>query len=161
MPAGRIAEEIKSKMGRPTLFNQELAERIAERLANGEPLRKICQDEDMPNYMTVLRWQERHPDFGLLSARAKQDGTHALADECLSIADNPTLDPADKRVRIDTRIRLIGKWNAKSYGDRLAVGGSADMDPIKTTTQLDVSNLSLDELDVLAAALQKSLTKDE
>jgi hypothetical protein len=150
-----------SKMGRPTLFNQELAERIAERLANGEPLRKICQDEDMPNYMTVLRWQERHPDFGLLSARAKQDGTHALADECLSIADNPTLDPADKRVRIDTRIRLIGKWNAKSYGDRLAVGGSADMDPIKMTTQLDVSNLSLDELDVLAAALQKSLTKDE
>ena len=44
-----------------------------------------------------------------------------LADECISIADNPTLDPNDKRIRIDTRLRLIGKWNAKKYGDKIAM----------------------------------------
>lgn len=149
-----------TKMGRPTLFNDELAERIVERLASGEPLKKICQDEDMPNYMTVLKWQDRHPDFGMLSARAKQDGTHALADECLSIADDPHIDPADKRVRIDTRIRLIGKWNSKVYGDKVAVGGAADMEPIRTTTQLDVSNLTLEQLDTLGEALKAALGKD-
>lgn len=149
-----------AKMGRPTLFNDEIAERIVERLANGEPLKRICEDESMPNYSTVLRWQDRHPDFGMLSARAKQDGTHALADECLSIADNENIDPADKRVRIDTRIRLIGKWNSKVYGDKVAVGGDADAPPIKTTTQLDVSNLTLEQLDALGDALKAALGKD-
>ena len=66
----------------------------------------------------------------------------------------------DRRVRIDTRLRLIGKWNATIYGDKVAVGGADDMPAIKTSQQLDVSNLSLDELEVLGAALQKSLGKD-
>ena len=150
-----------TKLGRPTLFNDDLAERILERLANGEPLKKICQDADMPNYLTVLKWQDRHPDFGMLSARAKQDGTHALADECLSIADDPNIDPADKRVRIDTRIRLIGKWNSKAYGDKVAIGGDAEAAPIRTTTQLDVSNLTLEQLDTLGEALKAAIKKDE
>jgi len=149
-----------SKMGRPTIFSEELAAEIIERLAGGEPLKKICDDEHMPAYVTVLRWQQRHEDFGSLSARAKMDGTHALADECLAISDDPGLDPADKRVRIDTRIRLIGKWNSKFYGDKVSIGGDADAPPIRTTTQLDVSNLSLDELDVLSAALGKAVGKD-
>jgi hypothetical protein len=150
-----------TKTGRPTTFNEETATEILERLASGEPLRKICRDEHMPHYTTVLKWQQRHQDFADLSARAKQDGTHALADECIEIADDKTLDPPDKRVRIDTRIRLIGKWNSKAYGEKLAIGGDANAPPIRTTAQLDVSNLSLEELDVLGLVLQKSITKDE
>jgi hypothetical protein len=146
--------------GRPTDYNQEIAEIILEKLADGKPMKVICKEEDMPCYMSVLRWQKRHPEFSDLVARAKIDGTHALADECIEIADDKTLDPADKRVRVDTRIRLIGKWNATIYGDKVAVGGSADMPAIKTSNQLDVSSLSLDELEVLGAALQKSLGKD-
>jgi hypothetical protein len=146
--------------GRPTDYNQEIAEKIIDQLADGKPMKVICKQEDMPCYMSVLRWQRRHPEFGDLVARAKIDGTHALADECIDIADDDKLDPADKRVRVDTRIRLIGKWNASVYGDRVAVGGSEDMPPIKTSTQLDVSSLSLEELEVLGAALQKSIGKD-
>lgn len=123
-------------------------------------MKVICKEEDMPCYMSVLRWQRRHPEFGDLVARAKVDGTHALADECIEIADDKKSDPADRRVRIDTRLRLIGKWNATIYGDKMAVGGADDMPAIKTSKQLDVSNLSLDELEVLGAALQKSLGKD-
>jgi hypothetical protein len=123
-------------------------------------MKVICKEEGMPCYMSVLRWQRRHPEFGDLVARAKVDGTHALADECIEIADEKKADPADRRVRIDTRLRLIGKWNATIYGDKVAVGGADDMPAIKTSQQLDVSNLSLDELEVLGAALQKSLGKD-
>lgn len=146
--------------GRPTDYNQEIAEMILDKLADGKPMKVICKEEGMPCYMSVLRWQRRHPEFGDLVARAKIDGTHALADECIEIADEKKADPADKRVRIDTRLRLIGKWNATIYGDKVAVGGSDDMPAIKTSQQLDVSNLSLDELEVLGAALQKSLGKD-
>lgn len=146
--------------GRPTDYNQEIAEIILDRLAEGKPMKVICKEEDMPCYMSVLRWQRRHPEFGDLVARAKVDGTHALADECIEIADEKKSDPADRRVRIDTRLRLIGKWNATVYGDKMAVGGADDMPAIKTSKQLDVSNLSLEELEVLGAALQKSLGKD-
>lgn len=146
--------------GRPTDYNQEIAEIILDRLAEGKPMKVICKEEDMPCYMSVLRWQRRHPEFGDLVARAKVDGTHALADECIEIADEKKSDPADRRVRIDTRLRLIGKWNATIYGDKMAVGGADDMPAIKTSKQLDVSNLSLEELEVLGAALQKSLGKD-
>jgi hypothetical protein len=146
--------------GRPTDYNQEIAEMILDKLADGKPMKVICKEEGMPCYMSVLRWQRRHPEFGDLVARAKIDGTHALADECIEIADEKKADPADRRVRIDTRLRLIGKWNATIYGDKVAVGGADDMPAIKTSQQLDVSNLSLDELEVLGAALQKSLGKD-
>lgn len=73
----------------------------------------------MPAYGTVLRWEAENQQFREHSARAKQHGTHFLADDCLRIADDETLDPADKRIRIDTRLRLIGKWNAKAYGDKI------------------------------------------
>jgi len=146
--------------GRPTDYNQEIAEMILDKLADGKPMKVICKEEGMPCYMSVLRWQRRHPEFGDLVARAKVDGTHALADECIEIADEKKADPADRRVRIDTRLRLIGKWNATIYGDKVAVGGADDMPAIKTSQQLDVSNLSLDELEVLGAALQKSIKEE-
>jgi len=103
-------------MARPTLFNESLAEEICRRLAMGDPLAKICADDDMPAYSTVRKWEVENPGFSALSARAKVDGTHYMADECIEIADGNG-DPADKRIRIDTRLRLIGKWNRKVYGD--------------------------------------------
>ena len=143
--------------GRPSIYTEEIAEAILDRLAEGMPMKKICKEDGMPCYMSVLRWQRKFPEFGDLAARAKIDGTHALADECLEIADDTKADPADRRVRIDTRLRLIGKWNSRVYGDKVAVGGTPDLPPIQMTKQLDVSNLTLDQLEALGAALQGSI----
>lgn len=143
--------------GRPTSYNEEIAETILDKLAEGMPLKKICDEDGMPCYMSVLRWQRKFPEFGDLVARAKIDGTHALADECLEIADEKTADPADRRVRIDTRLRLIGKWNSRVYGDKVAVGGTPDLPPIRMVKTIEVSDLSLDELDVLEGVLQKAM----
>lgn len=108
-------------MGRPSKKTPEVVAEICERLANGEPLARICRDEHMPSFPTVWRWEEEDEEFRNLSARAREHGTHYLADECIDIADRKDLEPNDKRVRIDTRIRLIGKWNAKKYGDKQTV----------------------------------------
>lgn len=94
---------------------------IVERLAHGEPLARICADDHMPDFSTVWRWEESDEDFRKISARARLHGTHFLADDCLRISDDATLEPSDKKVRIDTRLRLIGKWNAKVYGDKQTV----------------------------------------
>jgi hypothetical protein len=109
----------KSKVGRPTTYSQEIADKICILLGEGQTLRAICSMPDMPVVTTIWRWEQKYPEFCKLSAQAREDGTHVLAEECLSIADDPVLNPQDKRVRIDTRLRLIGKWNSKKYGDRI------------------------------------------
>ena len=44
-----------------------------------------------------------------------------------------------RRLQIDTRLRLLGKWAPKVYGDKLAVGGDADAPPIKTESTVTLS----------------------
>lgn len=108
-----------TKTGRPSTYSDKTAEAICERLSKGEPLARICEDDDMPAYSTARKWAKENEAFSAMSARAREDGTHYIADDCIKISDRTDLDPADKRVRIDTRIRLIGKWNAKAYGEKV------------------------------------------
>jgi len=112
-------EKPKSAVGRPTSYSQDIADKICILLGEGKTLRSICAMEGMPVVTTIWRWEQKYPEFCKLSLRAREDGTNCLAEECLEIADNPILDPQDKKVRIDTRLRLIGKWNAKRYGDKI------------------------------------------
>lgn len=107
--------------GRPSSYSPELAEAICERLAKGEPLARICESDDMPCFSTVWRWERDNDEFRKLSAHAREIGTHYIADDCIRISDTAGMEPADKRVRIDTRLRLIGKWNAKKYGERQTI----------------------------------------
>jgi len=133
--------------GRPSDFTPELADAICERLAKGEPLARICEDAGMPSYTTVWRWERANDEFRKASARARELGTHWLADECLKIADGQG-EAQDKRLRIDTRLRLIGKWNAKAYGDKVAhVGGGPEDEPIRH--RFDLATLTDEELEQL------------
>lgn len=43
-------------MGRPSTFTDEIFDTICERLENGEVLKAICKDDEMPDRSTVLRW---------------------------------------------------------------------------------------------------------
>lgn len=119
-------------MGRPSKYSDELAAAICERLAAGEPLAKICRDDAMPAYSTVNKWIAENKAFSELSARAKRDGTHFLADESLEIADEPLPDDdpaveiAHRKLKIDTRMRLIGKWNRNDYGDKTLLGSDPE-----------------------------------
>ena len=150
-------EAEKRPVGRPSSYTDDIAERICERLAQGEPLARICDDDDMPAFRTVFRWEAEKPDFRQLSARAREIGTHHLADDCISIADGDG-DPADKRIRIDTRLRLIGKWNAKNYGDKATHEHTgANGGPIQT---VDLSKVSDDDLKRLEHVLGATLLAD-
>jgi len=80
----------------------------------------------MPSYETVWRWEQDDPEFCKASSRAREAGTHFLAGDCLRIADDLAIDPSHKRLMIDTRIRLIGKWNAKNYGERVELAGDKE-----------------------------------
>lgn len=150
--------------GRPSIYSQEVADRIVEGIAQGDSLVTILKsDEKLPSYPTVMRWLRERPEFQALYARAREDQADHDADKIREVVDQViagTLDPNAARVAMDGLKWNAGKRKPKVYGEKLAIGGDADAPPIKTTTQLDISNLTLEQLDVLGAALQASLGKD-
>lgn len=54
-------------------FDQDVADEIARRVADGELLSSICRDEAMPCYATIRRWQKRLDHFAVAMRRAKHD----------------------------------------------------------------------------------------
>lgn len=119
------------KHGRPSKYTQELADEICERLARGESLLRICDDERMPTDRTVRNWTVEHESFSSEYIRARETGMDAIALEALDIADESTRDVivnedgservngevvARSKLRVDTRLRLLACWDPKRYG---------------------------------------------
>ena len=114
--------------GRPSIFSPELAERLCERLADGETLRAICRDEGMPDERTVRRWAlDDVEGFSTQYARAREIGYQSMADDLTEIADAKDGDPARDRLRVDTRKWLISKALPKIYGDKQQIEHSGTL----------------------------------
>ncbi|SEA16458.1 hypothetical protein [Microbulbifer marinus] len=115
-------------MTRPTIYNDELAEQICRRIADGESLHRICADSDMPSRSTVLLWLRsgERPEFLNQYLDAKDAKADFLADQVLEIADgcegaerNTEIQAA--RLRIEARQWYSKVTAPKKYSDRLAV----------------------------------------
>ena len=74
------------KAGRPSEFSQEVVTAICERMAEGETLRKICSDPEMPSRNTVLRWVKNDDGFKKQYETARQACMDWYADEIVNIA---------------------------------------------------------------------------
>jgi hypothetical protein len=134
----------RRNMARPSSFTQKIADLICERIADGESLRKICMDENLPDKATVFRWLAKHDAFCDQYARAREAQADTLADEILDISDDGRNDTyesdsgtltnhdviARSRLRVDARKWLASKMAPKKYGDKLAVGGADDLPPV-------------------------------
>jgi hypothetical protein len=123
----------------------EQIEDICNQLAEGKSLRGICRGMDLKE-SSVRYWLNKSEEAFAHSARARELGCDALADECLEIADG--VEPSDvKRIRIDTRIRLIGKWSQR-YSDKLSITKKTEV-----THRYDLDSLSDGQLDELERIL--------
>jgi hypothetical protein len=142
-----VAVERKT-IGRPTDYTPEIARKISDRMIDGNTLRAVCHQDDMPDEGTVYRWISRHPEFREIYAHARELQAMRWAEEVLTIADNTTLDPQDRRIRVDTRKWLLSKVLPRIYGDKLTVGGDPKA-PIRHAVALDLTALSDAELDAL------------
>ena len=139
--------------GRPSLYSDELAETICQRMVDGENLMRICADPAMPTRMTIYNWMERRPDFYAKYLRAK-DG---LADWHFSridtVVDECTNEDVQRaRLLFDAHKWLAEKLSPRQYGPQkqhVEITGAIDMQ----VSTLDVRALSLEQREQLKALL--------
>jgi hypothetical protein len=129
-----------AQRGRPSSYSEEIAGEICTRLAQGQPLSKICSDAHMPEIHTVYNWHRAHTDFLSAYARARDDQADTLADEIIAISDTPIpgeiiedeTGPDGRRVkvtrrdmlehrklRVDARKWVASKLKPGRYSDRV------------------------------------------
>jgi hypothetical protein len=132
-----MTEEPTRGPGRPSDYTPEIAETICTRLASGESLREICEDDAMPVRSTVYLWLMQRQEFSDQYARARELQAETFVDEIVEIADDGRNDwmlrkfGNDERwvengeamrrsqIRIDARKWHASKLASKKYGDKI------------------------------------------
>ena len=149
-------------MPRHSDYSEEIADKICERLANGDSLVKICQSDEMPHRSTVNRWMAERADFATRCARTRE-GPQAdyVFDDLSRIEDaveSGGLDPNAARVLISSKQWRAAKLAPKKYGDKLQTETTATV-KVEHTRRLDISTLSDDQLDALEEALRATIAQ--
>lgn len=128
---------VKKRPGRPSKFTPAVLRRIVDGLSEGTPLTVICAPAAMPSDNTVRDWMNADPDVAGAIARARDRGFDKIALEALRIADTPIIGEeitesedgmqvkrsdmlGHRKLQIETRLKLLAKWDPKRYGDRMA-----------------------------------------
>jgi hypothetical protein len=169
-PAKPADNPAPRKTGRPSKYTPELAREIVERLSEGEPLRQICRDEHMPSWRVIYDWMYRDDVAGAAGvglsaaiARAREIGYDKIAEECLEIADTPNFGKkriehedgvsvttedmlGHRKLQIETRLKLLAKWNPKKYGDRVTMAGDAE-NPMRLQADVSIFDAMLKNLE--------------
>lgn len=135
------------KVGRPTMYSAELAERICQRIENGESERRIAMDDDMPSQSTMWRWKEEHPEFCKQSARAREASAEKFNDELLELQENLNNELTTRllngedfprgaieayRVLMQEKARQVSWRDDSRFGDRKTVKIQSDTPDLST-----------------------------
>ena len=110
-------------------FNQLTFDIICQRMAEGQTLRKICAEPDMPNITTVWKWANASSDLGKQYAHAREAQADAQFERIGDIVDDVErgrLEPAQARTMIDALKWTAGKLRPKVYGDKAIIEGPGE-----------------------------------
>lgn len=130
-----MAKERKEPFGRPSIYSEELADKICQIVAtNPDGLPKLCKRfDEMPAADTIRQWRWTKPHFSLKYAEAKRFQAELMAESTEEIIDELSqyeFCDKDGAMRLDSgmvaRARLLvdsRKWHAsklapKIYGDK-------------------------------------------
>jgi len=144
----------------PSKRTSKLVECMLTGLADGQTLTKLAKEQGI-HAMTWNRWCREDATLGLAYQESREAGYDAIADDTLNIADT-TIARSEhvqlSRLRIDTRMKLLGKWDPKRYGDAstLSVGNKDDR-PFEVAPTAEGVAMTL----MLAKAVRKGLLSDK
>lgn len=143
-------------VGRPSSFNQQVADRITELVALGFMWRQIVKRTGV-NFRKVMRWRRRFPEFDMAVSRARAEAAHVTVEQmrdielrmCLPrtlptgerdkkgklvMELNPDwIDPHAGGMVIRSMMWRASKANHEAYGDRreMHVSGEIIHKPVK------------------------------
>ena len=101
-----------------------LSETICQRLANGESMRRICDDPVMPDRKTVDNWRDSDPEFSAKCAHAREEQAEYHHDRMDGLEDRVLtgdLEPHAANVVLSNIRWRMEKLKPKVYGNKLAL----------------------------------------
>lgn len=144
------------KMGRPPGISpypnkQEIKDALVQWISNGKTLREFCRQDGMPNFSVMYDWEAEDKDFAQRIAHARDKGHDVIAEECAALSDteplavfdeagNKRYDPGSiawRKMQIETRLKLLAKWNPRKYGDKTILAGD-DAAPVVMEVSFDI-----------------------
>lgn len=116
----------KSAVGRPSAFNEEVANHICLELMNGKSLRRIVRERGHPDLpeerRTIYSWLVENGDFRHQYARAKVYQAESLADDIIDLVDEAA-EKAERKESVDMDIVKAQvdarKWTAMKLRPRV------------------------------------------
>jgi terminase small subunit len=121
-------------MARPSRYSKATADKILDRIRNGETMTRICSDPDMPARATVYKWLanpkkyhanylvEQLPDAFEMKWDNQFDRLIELAETC------DPLEVQKMRLVSDNIKWCLARAMPKKYGDKIELGGKVDGD---------------------------------
>jgi hypothetical protein len=170
------------KVGRPAIYTEELALTVIDRLSSGESLRSICEEDEMPDKKTVLKWLATKPEFVAQYSRARELAVEAIAEDLFDISDDGRNDWMERlafnganpgwevngesinrsKLRVDTRKWYLSKIAPKKYGDNQKIDLTATVDTTVKAQATALAELPPELLQQVMEALeQKTVSKPE
>jgi hypothetical protein len=125
--------QVPAKIGRPTKYSIEWAERFCTLIAEGRSVAEICERRDQPSQQSVYTWLRENQDFLERYARAREAQADKFFKECIEIADAATHENCNvSRLRVDTRKWAAARLAPKKYSDHIThdvKGGGINFQP--------------------------------
>ena len=159
------------KMGRPPGTSpypnkEQIKDELVQWISNGKTLREFCRQDGMPNFSVMYDWEAEDKDFAQRIAHARLKGHDVIAEECAALSDteplavydeagNKRYDPGSiawRKMQIETRLKLLAKWNPRKYGDKTILAGD-DAAPVVMEVSFDIFG---EMLKILALKRQSS-----
>lgn len=160
-------------MKTPVRMTPEVMEEICVRIASGMSVRQIGMQPDMPNEQAIYRHIATNPDFSAQVLRARSMQQLAIMDDIVEAAEriggtDIYLEKYEdiKQELTSDKARLViaaKQWQAakmapRIFGDNKQVEINSQVN-VTTTNVLDVSNLDMEQLDVLERVLNDTIMK--
>lgn len=144
--------DTKRKLGRPTDYTKDMADKICEKIANGRSLRSICAEDGVPPMKTIYRWLEANEEFRHQYARARDKQADYFAEEIIEIADSAEAESAavaKAKLQIDARKWAASKIAPKKYGDKQEIDVKSSDGSMRPSVRLDAEEFRKIAEDVL------------
>lgn len=137
------------RVGRPTAFTPELADRICVKVAEGLGIERVGKLEGFPAAGTIYRWMAKpgaeYDKFRENYARATEARADARFEKLREIAEKTAegkLDPQAARAAADIEKWCLARERPRKYGEAMTLRGDKD-NPLAVTQSIELSEAEL------------------